>query len=168
MPALMPVTLKAQKVPGFRFDGSGKSFQSASVAEHGLKVPGMNWSGYGSPEYKPQGFNVTAAQRFREEQGIKNNGGSWFNIGSPGQKVVAQNPDGRLLHVRDGHGHTRHLTNASEHGVKNGKDWFGSGENCSEQRKYGSKSDSRKAASAMIAKIPLPLSRHIAATYKPK
>lgn len=28
-------------------------------------------------------------------------------------------------------------------------------------------SKARKAASAMIAKIPLPLSRHIAATYKP-
>src|ERR1700730_5438991 len=31
VPALMPVTFKAQKVPGFRFDGSGKYFQSASV-----------------------------------------------------------------------------------------------------------------------------------------
>jgi site-specific DNA-cytosine methylase len=32
-------------------------------------------------------------------------------------------------------------------------------------RLYGSKSPQRKMASAMIAKIPLPLSRHIAATY---
>lgn len=55
-----------------------------------------------------------------------------------------------------------------EAGTKNGKDWFGSGENCSQQRRHGSKSDSRKAASAMIAKIPLPLSRHIAATYRPQ
>ncbi len=31
----------------------------------------------------------------------------------------------------------------------------------------GSKSSARKAASAMIAKIPLPLSRHIARTFKP-
>ena len=31
-----------------------------------------------------------------------------------------------------------------------------------------SKSDSRKAASAMIAKIPLPLSQHIAAMYLQK
>jgi hypothetical protein len=31
VPALMPLTLKATKVPGFRFDGSGKSFQTASV-----------------------------------------------------------------------------------------------------------------------------------------
>jgi len=51
-----------RKVPGFRFDGSGRSFQSAAVNEH-----------------------------------IKNDhGGSWFKVGSPGQKVTGQNPDGRL------------------------------------------------------------------------
>lgn len=52
-------------------------------------------------------------------------------------------------------------------GRKNGNDWFGSGEDCSLQRKAASGSKARKAASAMIAKIPLPLSRHIAATYRP-
>jgi len=87
IPALMPIVLKAQKVPGFRFDGSGKSFQSASVA-------------------------IT---------------------------------DGR----------------------KNGNDWFGAGEDCSLQRKHGSKSSGRKMASAMIAKIPLPLSRWIGAAFLP-
>ncbi len=86
VPALMPITQRTQKVHGFRFDGSGKSFQSASVA-------------------------------------------------------------------------------AAE-GIKNGKNWFGPGEDCSLQRRYGSKSIGRKQASAMIAKIPLPLSRHIAATYR--
>ena len=41
VPALMPQTIKAQKNPGFRFDGSGRSFQSESVARHvyGVKVP---------------------------------------------------------------------------------------------------------------------------------
>lgn len=34
--------------------------------------------------------------------------------------------------------------------------------------KYSSKSNSRKAAAAMIAKIPLTLSRHIAAIWKPQ
>jgi hypothetical protein len=137
VPALMPIARKAVKVPNFRFDGSGKSFQTASV------------------------------------EGIKNDGGSWFNIGSPGQKVVAQNPDGRLLHKRNGHGHTRHLMNAAEHernerGVKGftpnggplGKNELG--------RKHGSKSAARKSASALIAKIPLVLSRHIAASWKPE
>ena len=54
--------------------------------------------------------------------------------------------------------------------MKQGGDWF------AEARKggvggtsasYGSKSPARKFASAMIAKIPLPLSRHIARTYLP-
>lgn len=54
---------------------------------------------------------------------IKNNGGSWFNIGSPGQKVTNRNP-------------TRDMN--------------------------------RKVASAMIAKIPLELSRHIARAWMPE
>lgn len=42
VPALMPIALKAHKVPGFRFDGSGGSFQSASVAR---KNTGGTWFG---------------------------------------------------------------------------------------------------------------------------
>lgn len=48
-------------------------------------------------------------------------------------------------------------------GVGSGAEWF-DGNLCS----HSSKSPSRKAASALIAKIPLPLSRHIAATYRPR
>jgi hypothetical protein len=51
--------------------------------------------------------------------------------------------------------------------IKNGGDWFGAGENCSLQRRASSKSSSRKAASAMIAKIPFALAQHIARTFKP-
>lgn len=51
--------------------------------------------------------------------------------------------------------------------IKNGNDWFGAGDDCSLQRRHGSKSSGRRFASALIAKIPLPLSRHIAATYRP-
>ena len=48
---------------------------------------------------------------------------------------------------------------------KNGKGnkWFQDG-----AAKYGSRSNSRKAASAMIAKIPFPLAQHIARCYYPK
>lgn len=52
-------------------------------------------------------------------------------------------------------------------GIKQGGDWF----NASQPyiaRRCGSKSPARKAASALIAKIPLTLSRHIAATYYPR
>ena len=52
--------------------------------------------------------------------------------------------------------------------IKNGKDWFGSGENCSLQRRQSSRSDSRKAASAQIAKIPFELSLYIAQVYWPE
>jgi hypothetical protein len=119
VPALMPIATK-NKVPGFRFDGSGKSFQSAAVEATGIKVGGFDWSKHGAPGYKAKGFNVTAAQRFRQEAGTKVGGG-----------------------------------------------WFGKGNDCSLMRRASSKSDSRKAASALIAKIPLALSRHIASVYKP-
>ena len=79
-----------QKVPGSRFDGSGKSFQTASV-------------------------NATM------KEGIKQRG--------------------------------------------SGREWFAGDGKIS--RLTSSKSPARKAASAMIAKIPLPLSRHIARSFKP-
>jgi len=93
VPALMPITLKTVKVPGFRFDGSGKSFQTASVSHTGVK-----------------------------------NGGDWFGSG------VAADLKG-AKYERSAEDKRQHI------GIN------------------------RKAASAMIAKIPLPLSRHIAATY---
>ena len=43
--------------------------------------------------------------------------------------------------------------------------WFGPN-NPNPMREYNSSSNSRKAASAMIAKIPLPLARHVAAVYR--
>ena len=91
-----------------------------------------------------------------------------------------------LVNIRDGHSHTRHLTNQYEHdAVKHGGDWFSDPTSPGRQGGVkktangyegmsgwgnghtGSKSDSRKAASAQIAKIPFPLSRHIARCYKP-
>jgi hypothetical protein len=105
VPALMPMTFKASKVPGFRFDGSGKSFQSASVAKSdGMKQPGICLSDVG--------FNVANSLEFGHMvEGVK----------------INRSADDKRNHI----------------GVK------------------------RKFASAMIAKIPLPLSRHIAATYNP-
>ena len=147
VPALMPITLRTVKVNGFRFDGSGRSFQSAAVS--GVKVPTggqLNWSDYGKPGYVAKAFNSTAEARLRES--IKNNGGSWFNIGSPGQKETNRNPVHELS------------------GLKCGGDWFGPGIK-SLMRCHSSKSPARKMASAMIAKIPLPLSRHIGAVFHP-
>jgi len=106
---------------------------------------------------------------------IKNGGGSWFNIGSPGQKEVGRNPVHELTGQKvpgfrfDGRG--RSFQTASMEGTKVGGISFsgygtpgykGAAFNGTAQRRAGG---SRKAASAMIAKIPLPLSRHIAATF---
>jgi hypothetical protein len=48
-----------------------------------------------------------------------------------------------------------------------GGGWFNYGTDPNRLAMFGSKSPARKRASAMIAKIPLPLSRHIATVWKP-
>ena len=103
----------AMKNPGFRFDGSGRSFQSESVERH-IKTVGH-------------------------------------------------------INKRNGHDHTRHLTNQAESdGVKqhkSGRAWFADPDSISGAT--SSKSSARKAASAAIAKIPFPLARYIAQVFKP-
>jgi hypothetical protein len=49
-------------------------------------------------------------------------------------------------------------------GRKFGGDWF-NGESPSDMRRYASKSPKRKAATAMISKIPFELARHVARVY---
>lgn len=73
--------------------------------------------------------------------GIKGAGGSWFGDYAS-QKL------------------------ANETGIKQGGDWF-SASQPSISRRYSSNSSKRKEASAMIAKIPLPLSTYIARTFWP-
>ncbi len=53
-------------------------------------------------------------------------------------------------------------------GIKEGGDWWNKECRKTGMAQYGSKSSARKRASAMIAKIPLPLSLHIARTYYPR
>lgn len=102
----------------------------------------------------------------------KNGGGSWFNIAHNTVSGCGQNPDGRkvptkLIHIRDGAAHSKRLTNPAEHGTKLGGRWFGKYGPDQGPRNFSSQSPTRKMASAMIAKIPLPLSRHIARVYAP-
>jgi hypothetical protein len=104
----------AVKNPGFRFDGSGKSFQSESV-----KNAGQDWSRHKKTGEVSPHWNVSAT---------KNSGGSWFRIAHNTTSGKARNPDGR----------------------------------------NDLKSPKRKAASALIAKIPFELSRHIATVWKPE
>ncbi len=108
-----------------------------------VKVGGIDFNGYGTPGYKAVAFNGTAEQRLRED--IKNTGGSWFNIAHNTKSGKGRNPDGRK-----GEGGT----------------WFGKYNPTQAVRNTSSGSKARKAASAMIAKIPAPLARHIAATFR--
>jgi len=114
-PGYVAEAFNQTKVPGFRFDGSGKSFQTASVegmksVHDGTKVPSV---------------------------------------------------EGRRTDVGKG---ARFTSDCD--GTKQGGDWFSTEGSIS--RTTGSKSSARKAASARIAKIPLALSRHIAAYWKPR
>jgi hypothetical protein len=141
VPALMPMTRRAAK----QHIGS--------------------WSDYGKPDYVPFGFNREA------EKGIKNSGGSWFNIAHNTTSGVGQNPDGRKGVP---HKPTGHWTNPDENGTKVSGDWFGSyaaqkaAGTISPGRLHGKGSSARKAASAMIAKIPFALATHIARSWKPE
>ena len=144
VPALMPVTLKASKVPGFRFDGSGKSFQSASVDATGIKAPGMNWS---DPTKRWQDFTRLAGKHRAK--------GDRDPMWERGFQATAAD---RLASEGE---HSKQPGIGGKRANGKGDAWFQDG-----AARFGSKSSKRKMASAMIAKIPLPLSRHIAATFR--
>ena len=80
---------------------------------------------------------------------------NWSNFGKPGYVAKGFNTiaDQR---VREAEG-------VKQRG--SGREWFAGDGKIS--RMTSSKSPARKMASAMIAKIPLPLSRYIAATFRP-
>ena len=105
----------------------------------------LKWGGCNGKRFdeRPKGNVAT----YRE--GSKNQGGSWFAIGSPGQTNVGQNPDGRKLRDQDG----------TERNHPNAFGW--------KNPPHNSKSNARKAASAAIAKIPPVLAQHIARIFKP-
>jgi hypothetical protein len=132
VPALMPMTRKVIKNPDCK-----------------------TWYPPSDPRHKPN-------QRFNRLEGQKVPGFRFDGSGIEGMKTVGH------VNQRDGYTHTRRLTNQAESdAVKNGGDWFDSGADCSSQRRAGSKSTARKAASAQIARIPFALARHIARTYLP-
>lgn len=110
-------------------------------ARGGTKVPGLNWSGSDKPGYKARAFNTTV------EAAIKNEGGSWFNIAHDTTSGLGNNPDGRHDGIKQ---------------TGSGPIWFDTG-----IAHLPSGSSRRKAASALIAKIPFSLAQHIARVYKP-
>lgn len=117
---------------------------------------------------------------FYPDRSTKNDGGSWFNIAHNTTSGKGRNPDGRMglpelcpnccaAAIAKGLAKGGAICEGcsfagvkgfTPHGQPLGKNELG--------RKHGSKSSARKAASALIAKIPLPLARHIARCYFPK
>lgn len=91
------------------------------------------------------------AQKFNPD-GSAHPPGSWFKIAD--SKNRGANSGHKMVGISQ--------PRKNGKGINGGSGWFEGG-----AAKHGSKSTSRKAASAIIAKIPLPLSRHIARTYHP-
>jgi hypothetical protein len=147
VPALMPMTLK-----------------------RGVKVGGLDWKHPSDPRHRPgQAFNP-AAQSSAIREGTKNNGGSWFAVAHNTTSGKGQNPDGRLDGVKQGGSGHAWLDKALDERRKNldgrkfGGGWF-HGNTDHPLRQHST--TKRKFASAMIAKIPLELSQHIARSYLP-
>jgi hypothetical protein len=105
---------------------------------------GAGWYPPGHPKHVPGlAFNAHA------ERATKNSGGSWFAVAHNTTSGKGRNPDGR------------------KHPGGGADGWFGENKD-HPSRKHSSGSPQRKMASAMIAKIPLPLSRHIARAWLPR
>jgi hypothetical protein len=123
------------KVSEFRFDGSGESFQTASVkAISGQKTPPGNCSAVLWKDREIARYSHPTPEEM-EKQG--------FGVKSEGHKVEYAD--------RDSEG-------TKQHG--SGPIWFDTG-----IAAMSSKGQKRKAASAEIAKIPLPLALHIARMF---
>ncbi len=128
VPALMPLTKKAIKVPTM-----GAGWYPPGHSKH---VPGLAFNGHAERNLR-EGVKAGDRNKARSSGGhewttgfdehVKGANGGWFNDNK-----------------RAGKGETGYLSRS------------------------GSKSSARKAASAHIAKIPLPLSRHIARAWKPE
>lgn len=102
---------------------------------------------------------------------FKNGGGSWFDVAHNTTSGVGNNPVNREGVKNPGQDWSKHKRTGqvSPHwnvsGIKHhgsGAVWFDTG-----PAQFNSQSSKRKAAAALIAKIPLPLARHIARTYRP-
>ena len=107
------------------------------------------------------GSGEDCSMQRRYSGSAKTAGGSWFAIGSPGQKVTGNNPaDGRKMPgiklSEVGFNVAMARTIGYVPPIKQTADM--------KRQHIGTK---RKMASALIAKIPLPLSRHIAQVYRP-
>jgi hypothetical protein len=123
-----------------------------------VKVPtmGAGWYPPGHPKHVPGlAFNGHADRNLRE--GLKNPG---FRFDGSGRSMQSESVD---RHVKTP-GRSLNKGASAKFGTHN----METAADIAEELGWkGSKSSARKAASAHIAKIPLPLARHIAAAWRP-
>ena len=171
VPALMPITRKAIKGNGGPWfkdadtaDGAygpgnfRNAIEGVKVATMGACIHRVHWSA----ECRECGIWRIYPQGRRSDPGK----GARFTSQDCGIERVSFGsgvPGGNTRDNREDAGSDQQHARS----IKNGGDWFGSGSDCSLQRRQSSKSNARKAASAHIAKIPLALARHIAKAWKP-
>ncbi len=140
VPALMPITRREFKVGGT--DLSKVGFNVACVRKFAHGDPNITME----EGRKNPGFRFDGSGRSFQSESVKNNDGSWFNVAHNTTSGKGNNLDGRK--------------------APSGTQWFNDGPRTPDSlASSGSKSPARKAASAMIAKIPLQLSRYIAAVF---
>lgn len=156
LPALMPMTLRRPS----KNNGNGTWFNIA----HGQLIPGNQ---AGAPQRGDGLMNRLSVA------GIKVPGNDTFKKnGAPcGKLTDPRYPSDGVKIGGSGDEYWRKPLEAKRReatAIKNGGDWFSAGDEMSAQRRHNSKSSSRKAASAMIAKIPFELSSHIARCFKPR
>jgi hypothetical protein len=102
--------------------------------------------------------------------GLKGPGGDWFKDGRQGQDACAE---GIKQHGSGPEWFDKALDERRKEATKAGGDWFGpyaqqkANGTISPGRLHGSRSDSRKAASALIAEIPFTLAEWIARCFTP-
>lgn len=113
------------------------------------------------PALMPVQKAVKTVSHQRESDAVRNDGGSWFGVAHNTESGHGRNPvSGEYQRDEDAGVKMRSSGHYKKPG--SGPDWFDGG-----PAAYSSRSDSRKAASARIAKIPFPLANWIARVYKP-
>jgi hypothetical protein len=158
VPALMPINLKRamKRNPDGTSHPQGSWFAIADSSQGDRRD--------GCKQLHSRGNNQTCGKhRMGPGDGIKVPGQK-TRAGAQGQTVLGTR-EAQLTRITD-------LAKVAPEaaiqmaGTKIGGNWFSDPN--STCRKHGSRSNARKMASAMIAKIPFELARHIAATYYPK
>lgn len=163
--------------------GDVRSVGGRIIAAHQVRFGAQGVRAMRGQKFNPDGTEHGQGSWFKvansKNRGSRKNvGGSWFNIGSPGQRETGCNPvhelAGRKVPGMNFHDHEktgapgRSFQSAAVDvsGVKqpglSGAAWFD--RSASE---HGSGSSARKAASAKIAEIPFDLAQHIARVFKP-